>query len=97
MRTTAVLDTEQGVRIVGGGKRDLSPAQRASLKPGDVAAKFPGQDAEVTTLRHASENGLTPKSLGTTRDICPNCQAEIEASGGKLIGPRTAIWPKGTR
>jgi hypothetical protein len=48
-RTTAVLETTGGTRIVAAGGRDLSPAQRAALSPGEVAAKSPGAHAEVTS------------------------------------------------
>jgi RHS repeat-associated protein len=93
MRTTAVLETDT-VRVVAAGGRDLSPAQRALLGPGEVAAKLPGAHAEVTALQHAAENGLTPQALGVTRDICPACQAAIRASGGTLTSARTAVWPQ---
>jgi RHS repeat-associated protein len=94
MRTTAVLSTEEGVNIVAGGARDLTPAQRAVLAPGEVAARLPGEHAEITALQHAADNGLTPGAIGVTRPICPSCQAAIEGSGGKLTSPTTAKWPK---
>lgn len=92
MRTTAVLETNGG-RVVAGGGPDLTPAQRALLGPGETAARLPGAHAEVTALRHAAQNGLTPQAIGVTRTICPECEAAIKATGGTLINPTTGIWP----
>ena len=91
MRTTAVLDTS-GARIIAGGGRDLTPAQRALAGEGEVTAKLPGAHAEVTALQHAAQNGLAPRAIGVTRPICPACQAAIKASGGTLTSPTTAVW-----
>ena len=52
-RTTAGLDTIEGTRLIGSGTRDLSPAQRAALAAGEVAAKMPKAHAEVTVLETA--------------------------------------------
>ncbi len=92
MRTTAVLETSAG-RIVASGARDLTPAQRALLGPGEVAAKLPGAHAEVTALDEAAKLGVAPESLAVTRPICPECAAFIEDTGGVLTGPTTAEWP----
>jgi hypothetical protein len=91
-RTTAVLQTSAG-DIVGGGARDLNPAQRAMLGSGETAAKLPGAHAEVTALS-AVPPGATPEAMGVSRAICPGCQEAIEASGGTLTSPTTAVWPK---
>ena len=93
LRTTAVLETSGG-NIIAGGARDLSPAQRALLRQGEIAAKLPGADAEVTALSHANRLGLQPRAMAVTRTICPECAATIRASGGTLISPTTAIWPR---
>ncbi len=91
-RTTAALDTTDGSRIIASGGRDLSPAQRAALEPGEIAAKFPGAHAEITALQHADSIGLAPAELATTRAICPQCAAYIESIGGRLTSPTTAVW-----
>ena len=93
MRTTAALDTTAG-RIIAGGARDLSPAQRAVLLPGEIAGKLPGAHAEITALGKAAELGATPQSMAVTRIICPQCAAAIEESGGVLTSPTTAEWPQ---
>ena len=90
-RTTAALDTVEGTRILAAGGRDLSPAQRALMAPGEVAAKLPGAHAEATALRHAAQAGLTPAQMAVSRTICPTCRAAIEQSGGQLTSPTTAI------
>jgi RHS repeat-associated protein len=91
-RTTAVLSTEEGVTVVGGGVRDLTAAQQQALADGEVGVALPGEHAEVTVLTAATESGLTPNAIGVSRPICPACQAEIEASGGTLTGSKTAVW-----
>ena len=95
MRTTAVLQTEEGTEIAAGGaSHDLTPAQRArAAQLGLQTARMPGAHAEVTALQHALQNGFTPDALAVTRPICPACQAAIESTGGKVVSPTTAIWP----
>lgn len=85
-RTTAALDTAEGTRILAAGGRDLTPAQRAALEAGEVAAHQPGAHAEVTALEHALTNGLTPTEISVSRTICPDCAVRIEQSGGRLTG-----------
>jgi len=92
-RTTAVLQTNGG-RVIAGGARDLTPAQRALLGPGEIAAKLPGAHAEVTAIQAARGAGLTPQAMAVTRPICPQCATAIEASGGTVTSPTTAIWPR---
>lgn len=92
MRTTAVLETDLG-RIIAGGARDLSPAQRALLGPGEIAARAPGAHAEVTALDAAAKIGATPSELAVTRTICDQCAAIIESRGGTLTSPTTAVFP----
>jgi hypothetical protein len=94
MRTTAVLDTSAG-RVVAGGGVDLSPAQRAALGAGEMAAKAPGVHAEVTSILGARSIGARLQALGTTREFCPACADYIEQSGGVITGPNTAVWPTG--
>lgn len=91
-RTTGVLETTDGTRIVAGGVRDLSPAQRAALADGEVAAKQSGAHAEITALDKAAELGLSPSALATSWDICPDCANAIRNLGGVIIDARTAIW-----
>jgi hypothetical protein len=90
-RTTAVLQTNAG-RVVAGGVRDLTPAQRALLSSDEVAARLPGAHAEVTALDAAARMGATPQSMAVIRAICPQCAVTIEASGGTLTSPTTVIW-----
>ncbi|XXU32019.1 RHS repeat-associated core domain-containing protein [Sorangium sp. So ce887] len=93
MRTTAALDTTGG-RIIAGGGPDLTPSQRALLVPGEISASLPNAHAEITALTHAQQAGLTPQALAVTRAICPQCAVSIESSGGVLISPTTATWPR---
>jgi len=91
-RTTAVAEASE-CRIVASGGRDLSPAQRAALSPGEVAARAPGLHAEQTLIRQAQEMGVTLRAIEATRRICPACVQAIEAAGGRLTGPTTAVFP----
>jgi RHS repeat-associated protein len=93
MRTTAVLDTSGG-RVVASGGPDLTPAQRALLLPGEAAARLPDAHAEVTALTHAKQAGVTPRAMAVTRAICPQCAEAIEASGGTVTSPTTAVWSR---
>ncbi len=90
-RTTAVLETSGG-DIIGGGARDLTPAQRATLRPGEIAARLPGEHAEITALQEAARRGLRPRAIVTTRDFCPDCRRVLEEAGARITGPRTAVW-----
>ncbi|RKH09905.1 hypothetical protein D7V97_15245 [Corallococcus sp. CA053C] len=91
-RTTAAMDTSAG-RIIASGGRDLTPAQRATLLPGEIAGKLPKAHAEVTAITKAQEIGATPQSMAVTRPICDQCSIAIEASGGTVTSPTTAVWP----
>jgi hypothetical protein len=93
MRTTAVLETDIG-RIVAGGGRDLDRLQRTILGRGEIAAKAPDVHAEVTALDKAASIGATPSKLAVTRAICPQCAAVIESLGGTLMSPKTAVFPR---
>jgi uncharacterized protein RhaS with RHS repeats len=92
-RTTAVLQTDAG-NIIAGGARDLTPAQRALMGAGEVAAKQAGAHAEITALNAAQRLGASPQAMAVTRAICTQCAAAIESAGGKLTSPTTAVWPK---
>ena len=60
-RTTAVLQTTEGVNIVASGVRDLAPAQRAVVEAaGNTVAMLRGKHAEVTALEAAYCTGLNP-------------------------------------
>jgi hypothetical protein len=90
-RTTAVLETSGGT-IIGGGVRDLNPAQRALAKQGEILSKLPGKHAEITVLKEAMARGLKPKAIATTRDFCQECRKALEEAGATITGPRTAVW-----
>ncbi len=91
-RTSAALGTREGADVLAGGGRDLNPAQRALARDGDILARSPGDHAEVTALRETTNRGLTPRDIGTSRDICPDCRAVLEESGATVTGQRTASW-----
>jgi RHS repeat-associated protein len=92
MRVTAVMEVKDGTRFVGSGGRDLDPAQRALLEPGEVATKLPGAHAEVTLIRHVLGVGLSPAVIATSKAICPACIKAIEETGGRLISETKAVW-----
>jgi hypothetical protein len=92
-RTVAVLETADGGRIVGGGTRDLTPAQRATVGPGEQTARLPGAHAEKTVLTAAQGSGAVPSALATSRDICTECIKYIQSMGGVMTSSRTAVFP----
>jgi len=90
MLTTAVADvinpdgTEQ--RLVGSSRRTLNPAQRAELKPGEVAVSGPGH-AEITVVNAARLRGQTVKAVASSRPMCATCKETIQKAGAKIIEP----------
>ncbi|WP_430733402.1 hypothetical protein [Ectothiorhodospira lacustris] len=94
-RTTAVLSTSEG-RIVAGGARDLTPAQREVARSlGLDTAKQAGVHAEVTAIQQAQQQGAKLTAMETTRTICPSCTAFIGATGGQISGT-SVVWPGST-
>jgi tRNA(Arg) A34 adenosine deaminase TadA len=91
-RTTAVMSTREGGDVLAGGVRDLTPAQRALARPGDVLGRLRGEHAEITALKAAGEAGLTPRGIATTTNICPTCRSALEQAGATITGPRSAWW-----
>ena len=87
--TTAVTDTEEGVRVVSSSERRLRPGQRAMLKPGEIEGIGRGH-AEVTGVNAAKEQGLNPTAVGASRPICSECASFLENEGVK---PSSAIKP----
>jgi RHS repeat-associated protein len=99
MRTTAAIQARKPngelVDVLSAGAaRDLSPGQRAVLRPGELAAKLPGADAEMTGLSFITKQGWDPVAGGISRDACPVCRYMIEASGGVFINNRQFIYPQ---
>ncbi|WP_237075610.1 DUF2339 domain-containing protein [Mycobacteroides abscessus] len=95
MRTTGAMSTREGADLIASGKRDLTPAQRALVQPGEQLAKNPGLHAETTLIEAAKATGLTPQQIAVTRAICPECTTAIVESGGTILpGGLGATWPK---
>lgn len=91
-RTAAAMGTKEGPDVLGGGVRDLNPAQRATASGDDILAKDAKEHAEITVLKEGLNRGLTPQGIGTSRDICPDCQAALQKAGATITGPRSAWW-----
>lgn len=85
-------ELDKGRDVLAGGRRDLSPAQRALAGDGDVLARGPGLHAEETAVKGARSAGLTPHALGVSRPICPACRSFHEATGATITGPNSARW-----
>lgn len=95
MRTTGAMSTREGTDLIASGKRDLTPAQRALVQPGEQLAKNPSLHAETTLIEAAKAAGLTPQQIAVTRLICPDCTTAIVESGGTILpGGLGAAWPK---
>jgi hypothetical protein len=86
MRTTAVTETKEGITYVSSSLDKLSAAQKAALKPGEVAAEGAGH-AEVTGINAAKQAGHTPTATAASRPICPTCAQTIQEQGVKPASP----------
>ena len=80
MRTTAVTETQEGVRVISSSTRRLSPAQRARLGTNEVEGVGVGH-AEVTGVNAARNMGLTPTGTAASRPICPACANTLADEG----------------
>ncbi len=84
--TTAVAETEEGVRVFGSSEGALRPAQRAALTDGEIAAKGErGVHAEINAVNGAREAGLTPTSVSPSRPACAGCQKAMEEEGIPIV------------
>jgi hypothetical protein len=59
MKTTAIVETEEGLSIVASSQRTLPPVQRALLREGEIAVSGPGH-AEAKALGFAERHGYAP-------------------------------------
>lgn len=71
-RTTAVTETEEGIRVISSSERRLSPAKRNALSKNEVEGVGAGH-AEVTGVNAAKGMGLTPTGTAASRPICSGC------------------------
>jgi len=85
-RTTAIVDTEEGVRLVASSQNTLSPSQRALMLPGEIAVSGKGH-AEATALAAAAVRGLTPVRVAASRRICSSCEELIIGARAKPLDP----------
>jgi hypothetical protein len=79
-RTTAALETEEGITLFGSSTTLLEPAQRAALKSGELAVRGPGH-AEIIVIEAAKRMGYRGTRIAASRDICPKCAPVIKAEG----------------
>ena len=79
-RTTAVTETQEGVRVVSSSERRLTPAQRAQLGANEVEGVGVGH-AEATGINAAKGMGLTPTGTAASRPICTNCAQAMAREG----------------
>ncbi|MGZ5198335.1 MAG: Ig-like domain-containing protein [Telluria sp.] len=85
-RTTAVTDTEEGIRVVSSSERRLTPAQRKALSKNEVEGIGEGH-AEVTGVNAARQMGLTPTGTAASRPICSGCASHLENAGVDPLSP----------
>ena len=83
-RTTAVTETQEGVRVISSSERRLTPAQRAQLRDSEIEGVGLGH-AEVTGIRAARGAGLTPTGTAASRPICSNCADTLRSHGVKPL------------
>jgi hypothetical protein len=85
-RTTAVTETEEGIRVVSSSRRRLSPAQRRALNENEVEGVGVGH-AEVTGETAARRMGLTPSGTAASRPICSGCAQHLDDTGVAPLSP----------
>ena len=85
-RTTAVTETQEGVRVISSSERRLTPAQRAQLGANEVEGVGVGH-AEVTGVNAARGMGLTPTGTAASRPICPSCAGTLREQGIDPLSP----------
>lgn len=85
-RTTAVTETQEGVRVISSSERRLTPAQRAQLGANEVEGVGVGH-AEVTGVNAARQMGLTPTGTAASRPICPSCARTLGERGVDPLSP----------
>jgi hypothetical protein len=85
-RTTAVTETQEGVRIISSSERRLTPAQRAQLGANEVEGVGVGH-AELTGINAAKQMGLTPTGSAASRPICSGCAASMAKDGVNPLSP----------
>ena len=86
VRTTAVTETQEGIRVVSSSERRLTPAQRAQLGANEVEGVGVGH-AEVTGINAARGMGLTPTGTSASRPICPGCASSLREQGVDPLSP----------
>lgn len=57
-----------------------------TLAPGETLAPGLGH-AEADIVNYAQQNGLRLLEVGTTRPICPACEAAIRGVGARAVTP----------
>lgn len=85
-RTTAVTETQEGIRVVSSSERRLTPAQRRQLGPNEVEGIGVGH-AEATGIRSARDMGLTPTGTAASRPICQSCADTLRQNGVDAMSP----------
>ena len=83
-RTTAVVETEEGIRVISSSERRLAKAQREALRPNEVEGIGKGH-AEVTAEAAARDMGLTPTGVAASRPICSDCAAAMSKRGVETL------------
>ena len=66
-------------------------ARRGRATSAATHVKMPGEHAEVTVITSAKDLGLTPRDIGVSRDICPDCQQAITTRAARSPGRARAV------
>jgi hypothetical protein len=99
-RTVAVLQTSGGMFIAGSGDAGLAQEQGDAVvaeRAIPVPRAGEGVHAEIAALRFAETMGK-PQFIAASRPFCPDgCRQTIQAAGGLITSPTTAIFPLNIR
>jgi hypothetical protein len=98
-RVTAILETREGITLVGSGGQDLSRSQKEFARSrGLLPVEIAEEDAEITVIQGAARAGLHPTrgvifSMGP-QEICEGCAAHIRQIGGRVTSDTTFEFPE---
>jgi hypothetical protein len=85
--TLAIVETEEGIRIVSSSEGKVQRSVRQLLQPGEIDAAGVGH-AEITGVEAAKDLGLNPTGVAASRPICGPCADYLRDKG---IAPLTRL------
>jgi hypothetical protein len=93
-RTVAVLQTSKGWYIAPSGVTNFEEDQLAAIdRVGATRVNPAGKDIDAEIAAFTQAEG-EPQFIAASRPFCPDCRRTIEARGGLITSPTTAVFPR---